>query len=256
MVGGKRFIFCSPHFDDAVGSCGGLIAYLARTSQLVTVLTLFAGSYQLPLSDFAEDLHTFWGVRDAVRERSRENDRACIALGASTNGYYIPEAIYRKVGGCWLYDTDRSLFTEPRPEDDDLPNRLCVKIEADFSRNDVIFFPAGIGGHVDHVIASVAGILLRKRGHLVYFYRDFFYSGEVPAEIPVETFYFPVSVTDYQRKIRAIEQYMSQTMMLFGESGIRAYYEQFRLPNGKHYEQYFGIGSCSMAIRGNVKWLA
>ncbi len=241
MDSGRRFVFCSPHFDDAVGSCGGLIAYLARTRRAVCVLTLFAGAYQLPLSAFAEELHTFWGARNAVGERSRENDLACIALGASAHGYDIPEAIYRKAGACWLYDTDRSLFTEPSPEDEDLLNRMCEKIEADFSRDDVLFFPAGIGGHVDHAIASAAGVRLRKKGRLVYFYRDFFYTGELPAEIPAETFCFPVSETDYQRKLRAVDQYESQTEMLFGESGARAYYGRFRLPNGGHYEQYFGM---------------
>jgi 2'-N-acetylparomamine deacetylase len=248
----RRFVFCSPHFDDAVGSCGGLIASLTRNQRTVCVLTLFAGSYQLPLSSFAEELHSLWGVRDAVRERSLENDRACMALGASAHNYDIPEALYRRAGKSWLYNTDRSLFAEPSPEDKGLPKRLCEKIEAGFSGDDVLFFPAGIGGHVDHVIASAAGVRLRKKGHQVYFYRDFSYSGKPSGEIPQEVFCFLVSAADYQRKLQAVAQYESQALMLFGESDSRAYYELFRLPIIGHYEQYFGT-TCGWMADASVE---
>src|SRR4030042_1789814 len=54
-------VFLSPHLDDAVLSCGGLIARQVATNDVVTVLTVSAGEPgRLPLSALAQSRHARW----------------------------------------------------------------------------------------------------------------------------------------------------------------------------------------------------
>jgi hypothetical protein len=243
MDRGKRLVFFSPHFDDAVGSCGGLIAHLVGKGLEIWVTTIFAGMCQTPLSAFAEELQGFWGVDNAVESRRSENDLACGVLRASVRNYDFIEAVYRTNGVKHLYSTEEELFATLCSEDADLPLRLCEYVEADCAKEDILVFPAGIGDHADHRIAAETGILLLQKGRTVYFYRDFCYEGRPFASVPEATLLYRLATVDYEAKLQAILQYRSQTEMLFGTSGADAYYKGFLLPDGSHYEQYFGAFS-------------
>jgi LmbE family N-acetylglucosaminyl deacetylase len=57
-----QHIFLSPHLDDAVLSCGGLLAQLTQQGQAVRVINIFAGipPANRPLSAFARYQHRQW----------------------------------------------------------------------------------------------------------------------------------------------------------------------------------------------------
>ena len=94
---GARFLL-SPHLDDAVLSCGGLIARWINRGYDVTVLTIFAGDPPPgPLSPFAQELHSRWDQADgAVASRRAEDRIACGRLGASVAHLAFPDALYRR----------------------------------------------------------------------------------------------------------------------------------------------------------------
>ena len=53
-----RWIYLSPHFDDAVLSCGGLIRAQSQEGLAVEIWTIFAGDPPPgPLSEFALKIH-------------------------------------------------------------------------------------------------------------------------------------------------------------------------------------------------------
>ena len=151
----------SPHLDDAVLSCGALIADSRRRGTDVIVVTVFNGRPTMPVSAPAARFHARCGLTDsnAMDEREREDDRAIGAVGASTERLYLPEALYRKDSGSEpLYDTDLAIFHEgPLTPDDCLitvANRVGAQVDA--AAPDLVLAPLGIGGHVDHLVVSQA----------------------------------------------------------------------------------------------------
>jgi LmbE family N-acetylglucosaminyl deacetylase len=56
-------VYLSPHLDDAVLSCGGLIHRQVRAGQPPLVITLFSGqpAADAHVSAFTQSQHTRWG---------------------------------------------------------------------------------------------------------------------------------------------------------------------------------------------------
>src|SRR5579863_754671 len=90
-------VFLSPHFDDAVGSCGGAISRLCRAGDDVVVHTIFAGRPSPPYSVLATRLHAEWRAGDfPVDVRRAEDARACRVLGCRAEHSDWLDAIYRR----------------------------------------------------------------------------------------------------------------------------------------------------------------
>ena len=94
-------LFLSPHYDDAIYSCGGTIASLTAAGESVTILTICAGAPPSgQLSWFAEQLHERWGLADsqAVQEMieiRRQEDRAALEIVAAEGHYFdVPDCIW------------------------------------------------------------------------------------------------------------------------------------------------------------------
>src|SRR5512138_416649 len=97
-----RWVYLSPHFDDAVLSCGGLISDQLKSGLAVEVWTVCAGSPDpgLPLSTFAQGLHNRWGTGlEAVAARRVEDEAAIHRLGACSRYWNLPDCIYRRLPG-------------------------------------------------------------------------------------------------------------------------------------------------------------
>lgn len=152
-------IFLSPHLDDAIYSCGGLIAAQIRQGASVTVATLFAGDPgQGPLSDFALELHERWGLRGRSTEVRRQEDLvACSILGAAVIHIELPEAIYRRGDvGDPLYPDEASLFGEPSPVDEELVLDLAQVMREIITGRSRPYVPLAVGSHVDHILVRRA----------------------------------------------------------------------------------------------------
>jgi len=179
-----RHIFLSPHLDDAIFSCGGLIAHQAGLGAGVTVMTLCAGDPQPgQLSPLAEGLHARWGNSVAPVAVRRAEDRiACGRLGASVVHLGLPDAVYRHdAQGLPLYPDEESIFGKLKPADD-LALQTAMDLIRPFIRSEErLYSPLGVGGHVDHQLTRRAAEGL---GTPVWYYMDMPYAGR-GAALPV-----------------------------------------------------------------------
>lgn len=221
-----RAIFLSPHYDDAVLSCGGTVALLADQGCEPIVVTVFAG--EVPdemLTNFAKWKHSRWGVNgveENVTRRQEEDRHAVETLGARAHWLGYPDAIYR--GDRYL--SDPSLFGTPQAVETGLITLIADEIRSmpEWDDNDTVFVPLGIGAHVDHQITFAVGRILADRGVRVLAYEDCPYAihtragvdrrlGELEGAIGP-----PLLVaigTTLERRIEAIFAYRSQVPVIF-----------------------------------------
>jgi LmbE family N-acetylglucosaminyl deacetylase len=156
---GSTIMILSPHLDDSVLSCGGLMTDAHRRGVHVLVITVFNGRPILPVSAAAARFHARCGHSDdrAMDEREAEDDRALAVVGAQTERLHPPEALYRRYpDGTAMYEADSAIFTDGVPPSDHTPDAVANRIAElmDSVRPDLVLAPVGIGGHVDHLLVS------------------------------------------------------------------------------------------------------
>lgn len=187
-----RRIYLSPHLDDAVLSCGGLIARQAQRGEPVAVVTVFAASppASRPLSPFAHALHARWRASapassdfsDPSAARRAEDLRALAALGPSVQAVHhtLLDCIYRlhPATGQPLYAGEQALFGGIHPDD---PACTDLRAAPPLPTGVVLYVPLGVGSHVDHRIVreAVAGWDL-PHDSLCY-YEDYPYAAQPEA---------------------------------------------------------------------------
>lgn len=160
-------IVVSPHLDDAV-----LSAWLVLQSQAgVRVVSCFAGLP--PDGRDTGDWDAATGMSSpgrAVVEKRRAEDRAALALTASEAVHLdMLDAQYRRNG-----EGQEALVG-------DLTSRLRPYL-ADAAE---VWLPAGLGGHIDHLIARRAGLAATLSRQRRYLYADLPYAGQPawPADV-------------------------------------------------------------------------
>jgi len=215
-----RWIFISPHLDDAVLSAGGLIHDLTLAGTRVEIWTVICGfPPHEELSPFAQVLHHQWGFSSAeetVRLRRAEDMRAADGVGATPVHFDFPDCIYRRgPDGEWLYPL--GVFGSPRDEEAGLPVAIEAALRPRLQPDDVVACPLTIGHHVDHVTVRKAAELLGRP--LIYF-ADIPYLLNQPEELEplvkgmqVETRL--VSSAGLTAWVDGIAAYASQVPMLF-----------------------------------------
>jgi LmbE family N-acetylglucosaminyl deacetylase len=170
------WFYLSPHLDDAVLSCGGVIAGQTEAGDRVAILNLCSGDPpDGPLSEFAQALHTQWGLgRDAVVQRREEDRLACNIVGAEAVYFSVPDCIYRRSpqDGRALYDSEAAIFGYPDSEEAPLVQDLARAISQAVPQGAQLVCPLAIGGHVDHRLARAAAESL---GTPLRYYPDYPY---------------------------------------------------------------------------------
>lgn len=159
-----RYIYLSPHLDDASLSAGGWIYDQTQKGNTVEIWTILAGfPATAQLSDYAQYLHQQWrmgSAKDVVTARRKEDINSAKVLGATTHYFDFLDCIYRQdKNGNWLYSM---IFTDPLPEEDDLPQQIADEISKRLKSDDKLVCQFGIGQHVDHVLVRRAAELLGK----------------------------------------------------------------------------------------------
>lgn len=226
-----RHLFLSPHFDDAVGSCGGTIARLISKGHSVRILTVFGGVEREPFSMPATVLHAEWKLDQPVSHRRLEDASACRVLGCENSFLDFLDALYRQgADGRHLYPTFESLRGSPASEDSALPERLAERVSTYLSdKNTVVYCPLALGAHVDHVLVRDCGQILMMRDSIVVFYQDFYYDGLSTTGVEDPTFnHLSVTLThdELGKKIAAFSEYKSQISELFdSQAGMTSYFE-------------------------------
>ena len=170
----------SPHLDDAVFSCGGLLARLADAGWRVCMVTAFTRSV-VPAQGFALACQLDKGLAgdvDYMALRRAEDAAAAAILGVEPRWLDLPEAPHRG------YDSAQALFGTVRA-DDDVWRPLAGMVSAllDELQPDLVLAPQGLGAHADHRQMIRAVQAVQVPGAVVW-YRDTPYAIRNPAAIP------------------------------------------------------------------------
>jgi LmbE family N-acetylglucosaminyl deacetylase len=186
---GEPMVFLSPHPDDAVLSCGALMAWLAGCCP-VTVVTVFTAASPPPHTRAARNFLRSCAIPDALAlfEARRAEDREVLAvLGASPVHLGYTDALFRRrtAGGGRLlpelvhrYPTYRFDIAKGRIARGDraLIDELAGAVAEQVAGAGAgwVFGPVGVGRHVDHLIVRAAAE--RLAGRTVVYYADFPYT--------------------------------------------------------------------------------
>jgi hypothetical protein len=143
-------LLLSPHWDDAVLDCWSLLT----SERQVTVVNLFAGA---PPPGRLAPWDAITGAADSAvraRERIAEDGRALARAGRTPVNLPLLDAQYR--------------VAVPDPTLEEIDRALCVAAPS-ASR---VHVSAGIGGHLDHLLARRYGRMLLRAGLPVTLYAD------------------------------------------------------------------------------------
>lgn len=218
----RRITVISPHLDDAVLSCGALLTACADA----TVVTVFNGPPDLPLSAGAEEFHDKCGLgADAVAVREEEDDLALKTVGAASVRLGIPEALYRRdLSGDHRYPEDKDLSAATVGAEDALVADVADRLrhESRVRDADLVLAPLGIGGHIDHRIAAAALKRLGREPETVLWYEDvpyvlypFWIRGSVRRDTRSGPRVCRFRPAQWQAKLQAIDCYASQRSILW-----------------------------------------
>jgi len=193
-----HWIYFSPHFDDVVLSCGGLVWEQTRRGETAEIWTLCAGQpSSTSLTPFARELHTRWQTgADAVGQRAEEDHQAAARLGASIRHLSVPDCIYRYQPGPQPGQLVPVITGEADLQNPHLPleEPLLADLVAEFHRSipakgagteeTCLVSPLAVGSHLDHRLARAAvERYARESGLPIFYYADFPYVLKDPAAL-------------------------------------------------------------------------
>lgn len=198
-----KWIFLSPHLDDVVFSCGGLVWELSNSGQAVEIWTICAGDpIEENLSPLAGSLHKNWGLGlDAVQIRRGEDQEACRIVGASPRYIPILDCIYRTSSpGEFYYPDEEDIFGGFNPAESGLIASLSQQLEREIPGDAKVIAPLGIGNHVDHELTRKAASRLNIP---LTYYADYPYARESEG---VETLNFMENSPEWNNELFQITE--------------------------------------------------
>ena len=218
----NRWIYLSPHLDDAVLSCGGIIDSQRKAGIPVEIWNWMSGipSDDMPLSDLARSVHAEWGLasaKEAVDARLAEDRLATHRVDALPRYFDFLDCIYRHdEKGAALYTED--IFVPPHPVDALLIDEIAAVMKENIRPDNILVCPLTIGNHPDHVIVRRAA---EKTGHPLLYYADIPYALWYPEQLAEVTEglvaeFHPVSERGLRVWQGASSAYASQLDVLFG----------------------------------------
>jgi LmbE family N-acetylglucosaminyl deacetylase len=216
-----RWIYISPHFDDAVLSCGGLIYEQTRQGIPVEIWTTCAGfpPKGQPLSELAVRCHKSWKTktgRGTIILRRKEDKAAAAIVGATVRHFPHADCIYRwAVDGTPMYVDD--VFAGAHADDAGEPDLIASMITRGLRKDDVVVSPLSVGHHIDHVLTRQGA---ERLGRALLYYADTPYLLNHPEELEpctegMSSMLYSISETGLQTWKVGIAAYASQVKMLF-----------------------------------------
>ncbi|MBT7069717.1 MAG: hypothetical protein HN975_02355 [Anaerolineae bacterium] len=217
-----RWIYLSPHLDDAVLSCGGLIFQQRRAGTPVEIWNWMSGipADEMPLSDLARSVHAGWelaSAKETLDARLTEDRLAALRVNANPRYFDFLDCIYRCADdGEILYPGE--IFVSPHPADHSLVSKIAEVIAKNLRPDDVLVCPLTIGKHPDHVIVRRAA---EQAGQPLRYYVDIPYAFWYPEQLAeitenLEAEAFPISEGELVVWQEAVAAYSSQLTVLFG----------------------------------------
>jgi LmbE family N-acetylglucosaminyl deacetylase len=230
-----RWIYISPHLDDAVLSAGGFLYEQVQAGIPVEIWTIVCG-FPPPgeLTPFAQVLHHVWGTgtaEETVKLRRAEDVEAARIIGAKTIHFDIPDCIYRRgPDGEPLY---LDIYTQPDSAEAQLPVQIAQSIAPRLLPDDQVICQLGVGGHIDHILVRQATERLNRP---LWYAADLPYLFKGPGELAplvkgMKEILYPITEAGLRAWVEATLAYESQLSSLFEskeqfEEDIRAYYAQ------------------------------
>lgn len=152
-------VILSPHLDDAVFSCGGMIRAHTSRGERVLVLNVFT---HFPAHDSAT-------LVDLSDKRMIEETEAARILGFESRNLDETDAFLRRRE----YRSPARLFGDPVAADRDWIGTLTARLQSALAaiRFERLYAPLAIGWHVDHTICHIAARRIAPDQD-VFFYED------------------------------------------------------------------------------------
>jgi len=230
-------VFLSPHYDDAVLSCGGTIHQLTQSGQAAQILTVMGGeSAWIPDSPIIREVHARWQAGDNPVPARRQEDRlAADRLGAAAAHSSLPDCIYRAIERTNFpcYPTGEAIFGEIHPFDYAATSRSIVS--ATLLRDATgVYAPLGAGHHVDHQIVRNFAIAMKRENPslALKFYEEYPYIRDIMAaqraldilaaiapDLQLEREIVELREGDVQAKVKAIACYQTQISSFWPDLG-------------------------------------
>ena len=232
-------IFVSPHFDDVVLSCGGMLAHLARRRADILLVTVFTADLPdgMQVPPLAWELHEQWGEKKRPHwMRGSEEKKIAEHLGARYLWLDVLDAMYRYPT---MQDWQEQFRSDFDPRTDPIfrvvRDRLLKVIEEHHGAT--VFAPLGLGYHRDHLIVHEVLEDIERRipaANQYYYYEDYPYADGADLQQRLEQLPWPARASTIdiaetlEERVRLIEMYPSQLNMLFGgpdnvDKAVRAY---------------------------------
>ncbi|MFJ2932633.1 PIG-L deacetylase family protein [Streptomyces sp. NPDC087219] len=237
----------SPHLDDAVLSCGGLLGWPGRRAP-VTVASLFTEAGPPPHTLSARQYLKQTGAEDAEElyaERRAEDLRVLERLDVRSRHVGLVDGLFRRLPrprpGTGLlpelghvYPTYRLHLSRGRvsPHDDETLRAVGETIEALLpgGSGGLVLAPLGVGGHADHVLVRTAA---ERCGRPVVYYSDFPYNQHADPDARFTARHRLVA-RDWERgldrKAELIRGYGTQADALFPDGRVPRTPEVYLLP--------------------------
>ena len=233
-------LILAAHFDDAVYSCGALMARRVLRGETITLVTVCGAPIPAnpPQNRFVEELHARWRAANGGTLPDRQGEERAAARAFAPEGRIrvlaLPylDCIYRRdESGEALYTSGAQLNREPHPADP-LPADWNAGDWLDAQEIEELYFPLAVGGHVDHRIVLTGALAwwAGKPAPRAYAYADFPYSRH-KAAIAAALARFPAVRTlrpcppfrateaELGRKLAAMRAYRSQNSSFWEDDG-------------------------------------
>jgi len=255
----NKFLIVSPHLDDAILSCGGLIHKLCEALSTAYVVSIFTG---LPdpksLSEAAKEFHRSIQLGDnAIEVRCNEDLNASKFLKYHPIHLGLFESQYRQnEQGDHTYKSLDDIFKGQLEDEKRCILQLTpiIKDLLCFHSFENIYVPMGVGNHIDHLIARHVFEEVAKEESLcdyLIYYEDMpytCYEGHVVTERhfkkKMKAYLEPLSKTNFNAKIKGVSLYESQVNMLWQSQDkiAKSYIDYSRSiseDKGTIYERYW-----------------
>ncbi|MCE5207729.1 MAG: PIG-L family deacetylase [Chloroflexi bacterium] len=216
MCGCPQWTYLSPHLDDAVLSCGGLIWQQIQNGFHIEIWTIFAGDQPAgDLTPFAQSLHDRWqSGQNSAATRRLEDAKACRILKAEYRHFDYPDCIYRLDDtGQAVISREEDLFQPEYKGETALAQNLAERLARELPQETVLVIPYGFGAHIDHQLVRHSAEMLR---HCKWLYADYPYSAVVAGNLlkwlnlPGNSYQLPIDKIGLNKWQEAVAAYATQ----------------------------------------------
>lgn len=234
----KKIYILSPHFDDAILSCGMFMHMLSGKNDL-TVINIFTKAHEGPYTLSAKKFLKLSGYSDARKmyiSRMAEDTNALKAVKAKRHNLGFVDSLFRRkakltiLGKLFaefdhIYPTYKWHITKYISKYDITGKSLKKILSKIIPDEAVVFVPYAVGNHADHMITRLSAEAVLKN---IYYYIDFPYSLRLKKYDALPDGYQKMQLPiDYKIKSKLINFYSSQVKGMFPEGKIPRHNEIF-----------------------------